>query len=232
MDLSLDFQLLWLLVSSPLCLFPALIVFFSLFHAFWGFCCFTPCFFLFPSLFIPCSCRSRSTFFAFHLFLPLLLGSLVSLLFSCSFPLLFVSYFSSRFLFVSLGILMRVALLVHVHSSTLYLLNTFVVWLYRNQITIKVDVLVQPAPLMYKATRRYIKSETEESDEGKKSRRKLMKMIFPCCCWCFLQPHGPLIIVRVKKGKWAQNETFLRHIIILCDEKEVSINKRTAPVMV
>jgi geranylgeranyl pyrophosphate synthase len=63
----------------------------------------------------------------------------------------------------------------------------------------KVDVLVQPAPLVYKATRHYIKSETEESDEGKKSSRKLMKMIFPWRCWCFLQPHGPLIIVRVKK---------------------------------
>jgi len=131
----------------------------------------SPPFSLFPSLFIPCSCHARSTFFPRFSFVSATVVRFVgfSTFFSCSFPLLlFVSSFSSRVLFVSLGILMRATLLFRVHSCTVYWLSTFVVWLYRNQIITKVDVLVQPAPLVYKATRYYIKSETAEYDVGEK----------------------------------------------------------------
>jgi len=84
-----------------------------------------------------------------------------------------------------------------------------------------VDVLVRPAPLAYKATRHYIKSETEESDEGEKEPSEAHEDDFSLPLLVFLATSRSSHYCARKKGKWAQNETFLRRIIILCDEKGV-----------
>jgi hypothetical protein len=75
----------------------------------------------------------------------------------------------------------------------------------------------------------YSESETEGPDKRRKSRWKVMKMIFPGCCCCFLQHHALLIIQPVSK-KERGGSFFI--VLPYDNEKEGSNKKKIAPVMV
>jgi hypothetical protein len=85
---------------------------------------------------------------------------------------------------------------------------------------------------VYKATRHYSKSETEEADEGGKKPSEAHEDDFSPLLLEFLAASRSSHYTACKKRKVDAEETSLRRIIILRDEKEGSKYKKTAPVMV